>query len=155
VVAGSDYIVTGDKDLLRLGTYDSIKILTVSELPECGAGAAAQMPMRSKFVEPMLLLRTKQLPGARNGVCALAIKIGGKVQLRSRNDNEFSLRYPAKCFVEAERLECLLFLSYSTSPRGLNGDEPPVFEDACPVFCPKSIFAFVSRIDGGKGYYGQ
>jgi putative PIN family toxin of toxin-antitoxin system len=31
VAAGSDYIVTGDKDLLRLGTYDSIKILTVSD----------------------------------------------------------------------------------------------------------------------------
>jgi predicted nucleic acid-binding protein len=31
VTAGSDYIVTGDKDLLRLGIYDSIKILTVSD----------------------------------------------------------------------------------------------------------------------------
>ena len=31
VAAGSDYIVTGDKDLLRLGNYDSIKILTVSD----------------------------------------------------------------------------------------------------------------------------
>ena len=31
VAAGSDYLVTGDKDLLRLGRYDSIRILTVSE----------------------------------------------------------------------------------------------------------------------------
>jgi uncharacterized protein len=30
VSAVADYIVTGDKDLLRLGAYDSIKILTVS-----------------------------------------------------------------------------------------------------------------------------
>jgi hypothetical protein len=54
--------------------------------------------------------------------------------------------------VEAERLECLLFLS---TIRNFDGDELPVFEDACPVFCPKSIFAFVSRIDGGKGCYRQ
>jgi putative PIN family toxin of toxin-antitoxin system len=31
VSAGSDFIVTGDKDLLRLRTYDSIRILTVSD----------------------------------------------------------------------------------------------------------------------------
>lgn len=31
VGAGSDYIVSGDKDLLRLGSYDSIKILNVSD----------------------------------------------------------------------------------------------------------------------------
>jgi putative PIN family toxin of toxin-antitoxin system len=31
VSAGSDYIVTGDKDLLRLKRYDSIQILTVSD----------------------------------------------------------------------------------------------------------------------------
>jgi uncharacterized protein len=31
VTAGSDYIVSGDKDLLRLGRYDSIRILTVSD----------------------------------------------------------------------------------------------------------------------------
>jgi uncharacterized protein len=36
VTAGSDYIVTGDKDLLRLGTYDSIKILTVSDFLNVG-----------------------------------------------------------------------------------------------------------------------
>jgi putative PIN family toxin of toxin-antitoxin system len=34
VTAGSDYIVTGDKDLLRLGLYDSIRILTVSDFLE-------------------------------------------------------------------------------------------------------------------------
>ncbi len=36
VTAGSDYIVTGDKDLPRLGTYDSIKILTVSDFLNVG-----------------------------------------------------------------------------------------------------------------------
>ncbi len=31
VTAGSDYIVSGDKDLLRLANYDSIRILTASD----------------------------------------------------------------------------------------------------------------------------
>jgi len=31
VAAGSDYIVSGDNDLLRLGWYDGIKILSVSD----------------------------------------------------------------------------------------------------------------------------
>jgi uncharacterized protein len=38
VSAGADYIVTGDKDLLRLGTYDSIKILTVSDFLKVARG---------------------------------------------------------------------------------------------------------------------
>jgi bifunctional non-homologous end joining protein LigD len=50
----------------------------------------------------MLLLRTDRLPeGAEwryevkfDGYRALAIKTAGKVQLRSRNDNDFSARYP-------------------------------------------------------------
>jgi putative PIN family toxin of toxin-antitoxin system len=32
VTAGSNYIVTGDKDLLRLDHYDAIQIVTASEL---------------------------------------------------------------------------------------------------------------------------
>jgi bifunctional non-homologous end joining protein LigD len=55
----------------------------------------------AKFVEPMLLLRTEKLPvGADwlfelklDGYRALAIKAAGKVQLRSRNDNDFGARY--------------------------------------------------------------
>jgi putative PIN family toxin of toxin-antitoxin system len=31
VSAGSDFIVTGDKDLLRLGLYDAIRIVTVTD----------------------------------------------------------------------------------------------------------------------------
>src|SRR5277367_5247983 len=51
----------------------------------------------------MLLLRTERLPEGRDwlyelkldGYRALAIKTGGKVHLRSRNNNDFNLRYPA------------------------------------------------------------
>ena len=37
VSAGSDYIVSGDKDLLRLGRYDAIRILTPSDFLPWGA----------------------------------------------------------------------------------------------------------------------
>jgi ATP-dependent DNA ligase len=64
------------------------------------------MPTRVKagFIEPMLLLRTDTLPdeAARwayqlkfDGYRAIAFKTGGKVYLRSRNDNDFGVRYPA------------------------------------------------------------
>jgi predicted nucleic acid-binding protein len=36
--AGSDYVVTGDKDLLRLGSYESIRILRVSKFLEITEG---------------------------------------------------------------------------------------------------------------------
>jgi uncharacterized protein len=42
VSAGADYIVTGDKDLLRLGSYDSIKLLKVSDFLKIAPG---QMPI--------------------------------------------------------------------------------------------------------------
>jgi DNA ligase D-like protein (predicted ligase) len=60
--------------------------------------------IKAGFIEPMLLWRTDALPddAARweyqlkfDGYRAIAFKTGGKVQLRSRNDNDFSLRYPS------------------------------------------------------------
>lgn len=60
--------------------------------------------VKAGFVEPMLLLRTDTLPDdpARwayelklDGYRAVAFKTGGKVHLRSRNNNDFSSRYPS------------------------------------------------------------
>ena len=56
---------------------------------------------KATFIEPMLLLRTEKLPQGADwlyeikldGYRALAIKSGGKVQLRSRNDYDFTERY--------------------------------------------------------------
>jgi bifunctional non-homologous end joining protein LigD len=56
------------------------------------------------FIEPMLLLRADTLPDDReqweyqlklDGYRAVAFKHAGKVQLRSRNDNDFGKRNPA------------------------------------------------------------
>src|SRR4051812_8641174 len=60
--------------------------------------------VKAAFIEPMLLLRTDELPDepARweyqlkfDGYRAVAFKTRGTVQLRSRNDNDFSTRYPS------------------------------------------------------------
>jgi DNA ligase D-like protein (predicted ligase) len=59
------------------------------------------MLMQARFIQPMLLLRKDSLPEGPDwlyeikldGYRAIAIKSGGNVQLRSRNDNDFSSRY--------------------------------------------------------------
>jgi len=58
--------------------------------------------VRACFIEPMLLLRTDALPKDAerweyqlklDGYRAIAFKTRGRVHLRSRNDNDFSIRY--------------------------------------------------------------
>jgi bifunctional non-homologous end joining protein LigD len=61
------------------------------------------MPSAARFIEPMLLLRTDSLPSGPkwlyelklDGFRAIAFRRKGVVHLRSRNDNDFNLRYPA------------------------------------------------------------
>ena len=58
---------------------------------------------KAAFIDPMLLLRAGALPEAAewlyelklDGYRTLGINSAGRVQLRSRNDNDFSVRYPA------------------------------------------------------------
>ena len=58
---------------------------------------------RAGFIEPMLLLRTEKMPEGPDwlyelkfdGYRALAVKTSRKVGLRSRNDKDFTTRYPA------------------------------------------------------------
>src|SRR5438093_2554638 len=63
---------------------------------------AATSGSSARFIQPMLLLQTDSLPDSQqwlyelklDGYRALAFKRDGVVHLRSRNDNDFSVRYP-------------------------------------------------------------
>ncbi len=63
----------------------------------------ARAAVKARFIKPMLLRRTERLPVGPDwlyeikldGYRALAIKNDGHAGLRSRNDNDFSRRYPA------------------------------------------------------------
>jgi ATP-dependent DNA ligase len=63
----------------------------------------ADSKIKAHFIEPMLLVPTAKLPeGALwvyelklDGFRAEAIKVGGRVRFRSRNDKDFNARYPA------------------------------------------------------------
>jgi ATP-dependent DNA ligase len=59
--------------------------------------------VKAEFIEPMLLLRKEKLPEGQewlyeiklDGYRAIAVNSGGRLQLRSRNNNDFGDRYAA------------------------------------------------------------
>jgi bifunctional non-homologous end joining protein LigD len=66
------------------------------------ARTTAETSASARFIEPMLLLRTDSIPDGGewlyelklDGYRAIAFKHNGVVNLRSRNNNDFSARYP-------------------------------------------------------------
>ena len=87
---------------------------------------------KARFIEPMLLLRTEQLPEGSDwiqetkldGYRALAFKSRGEVHLRSRKDNDFLVRYPniAKA------------LAATADGTVIDGDVVPLDEEGKPSF---------------------
>jgi bifunctional non-homologous end joining protein LigD len=62
------------------------------------------MPAKGRFIPPMLLLKTERLPDDRtrwqyelklDGYRAIAFTSGRRVELRSRNDKDFTHTYPS------------------------------------------------------------
>jgi DNA ligase D-like protein (predicted ligase) len=115
------------------------------------------------FVEPMLLLHTQKLPEGPewlyelklDGYRALAIKSGGKVHLRSRNDNDFNARYPG--VVKA--------LTPMPDDTVIDGEVVALDEDGRPSFntlqnygsagAPLHFFIFDLLILGGRDLMGE
>jgi ATP-dependent DNA ligase len=83
----------------ELPAYAQLASPPPQEILEC----VPPTKLKSRFIEPMLLLRTDKLPEGPgwlhelkfDGYRALAIKTGDRLQPRSRNDNDFGARYPA------------------------------------------------------------
>jgi DNA ligase D-like protein (predicted ligase) len=115
------------------------------------------------FIEPMLLLRTEKLPDGPDwlhelkfdGYRALAVKSGGKVQLRSRNDNDFSSRY----------LGIVKALAAMPHETVIDGEVVALDEDGRPSFnllqnygsagAPLHFFIFDVLVLKGRGVMGE
>ena len=118
---------------------------------------------KARFIQPMLLLRTEKLPQGSDwlyeikldGYRILAIKNEGKVRLRSRNDNDFTVRF-------AQIASALHHLPDETV---IDGELVAVDEDGRPSFnllqnhvsskAPLAYFAFDVLILNGRDVMGE
>jgi ATP-dependent DNA ligase len=118
---------------------------------------------KAAFIEPMMLLRTEKLPEGKewlyelklDGYRALAIKRGGKVHLRSRNDNDFNMRYP----------DVVKALTPMPDDTVIDGEVVALDEHGRPSFntlqnhnsaeAPLHFFIFDVLILGGRDVMGQ
>jgi hypothetical protein len=88
---------------------------------EAGPESGLKLKRTAGFIEPMLLLRSNELPDGPewlwelkvDGYRAVAVKSDGRVHLRSRNDNDFSSKYPA---IRTRSLSCPMKLYLYTPP---------------------------------------
>jgi ATP-dependent DNA ligase len=91
---------------LAFAAFFAIAVLRtrLCNLDACRSARLAVMAAKAKgrLIDPMLLLRTDSLPNDSSrwqyqlkfdGYRAIAFKTGGKIHLRSRNDNDFSIRH--------------------------------------------------------------
>src|SRR5450755_2261368 len=118
---------------------------------------------RAAFIEPMLLPRTQKLPEGPewfielklDGYRTLAIKSGGRVHLRSRNNHDFNSRYPG--IVKA--------LASMPDETVIDGEVVALDEDGRPSFntlqnygsagVPLHFFIFDLLILGGRDVMGK
>ena len=118
---------------------------------------------KARFIQPMLLLRTEKLPQGSDwlyeikvdGYRILAIKNEGKVRLRSRNDNDFTVRF-------AQIASALHHLPDHTV---IDGEVVALDEDGRPSFnllqnhasskAPLAYFAFDVLILNGRDVMGE
>jgi ATP-dependent DNA ligase len=76
---------------------------SISDLRSTSHGCKALSKTKATFINPCCFSKLsdcqREAGGAyelkQDGYRALAIKTGGKVHLRSRNDDDFNFRYPA------------------------------------------------------------
>ncbi len=119
--------------------------------------------VKAAFVEPMLLLRSSELPDGEewlhelkwDGYRALAIKTAGKVQLRSRNDNDFSGRFPSVVAALAKMPDETVIDGELVAIDGSGHPSFHLLQNYASSRAPLLYYAFDALIVAGKDVTGE